>query len=316
MSLALNNRPGVSARTPERVWQAAREAGFDFARRVLPQTAERGRVCMLVCKKSGAVLADTPFFSALTEGVLAGCRRCGFELVVRELYADEGSEGQIYVLRKSGFAGFLLLATEMDAAGLTAFAALNAPLVVLDAYFDEAPCDCVRINNTQGAFLATAHLLSRCKQPGYLRSAYRISNFEARADGFYRAVRSRGLSASRCPVHALAPSQEGAYADMKALLQAGEALADGYFADNDLLAAGAIAALREAGYRIPEDVAVVGFDDMPLCESLAPPLTTIRVPKRDMGEIAVQRLAQRIERPEQPPLKSEVSTALGRRRST
>ena len=70
------------------------------------------------------------------------------------------------------------------------------------------------------------------------------------------------------------------------LLQAGEALADGYFADNDLLAAGAIAALREAGYRIPEDVAVVGFDDMPLCESLA------------------------------PPLKIEVSTALVRRRST
>lgn len=61
---------------------------------------------------------------------------------------------------------------------------------------------------------------------------------------------------------------------------------------------------------------MVGFDDMPLCESLAPPLTTIRVPKRDMGEIAVQRLAQRIERPEQPPLKIEVITALVRRRST
>ena len=90
---------------------------------------------------------------------------------------------------------------------------------------------------------------------------------------------------------------------------------DCYFADNDLIAFGAIMALKEAGYRVPEDVAVVGFDDMPACEYMDPPLTTIMVPKLFMGETAAMRVIQLIEGANTQPLKIEVSTKLVRRRS-
>ena len=68
-----------------------------------------------------------------------------------------------------------------------------------------------------------------------------------------------------------------------------------FFADNDIIALGAMRALQEMGYRIPEDVSVVGFDDLPFSEISSPPLTTLRVEKREMGKMAVRRLVELID---------------------
>ena len=130
-----------------------------------------------------------------------------------------------------------------------------------------------------------------------------------------KAIREAGMSTSNSPVFRLAPSQDGAYADLRDLLNAGEKPAKCYFADNDLIAIGAMQALKEAGYRIPEDVSVVGFDDISSSEYVSPPLTTIQVPKTTLGETAVVRVAQMIEGKNRYPLKIEVSTRLIRRKS-
>ena len=188
--------------------------------------------------------------------------------------------------------------------------------MILDAYFEKLDFNYVLINNIRGAYMATDHLIrKRRAQPGYLRSAYWISNFEQRADGFYKAVRANGMSTANSPVVRLTPSQEGAYADMKQLLDNGEKPADCYFADNDLIAIGAMQAIREAGYRVPEDVAIVGFDDLPACEYMTPPLSTVMVPKLFMGETAATRVIQLIEGRAEQPLKIEVGTRLIRRKS-
>ena len=104
------------------------------------------------------------------------------------------------------------------------------------------------------------------------------------------AIRENGLPAGKSPVHRLTPSIEGAYLDMKAQLSEGFEPARGYFADNDLIAIGAIRAFQTAGYRIPEDIAVIGFDNMPTGNYISPGLTTVNVPKKYMGEQAVLRL--------------------------
>ena len=102
---------------------------------------------------------------------------------------------------------------------------------------------------------------------------------------------------------------------MKGLLASGEKPVSCYFADNDLIAIGAMKALKDAEYRIPEDVSIVGFDDLPSCEYMSPPLTTIMVPKLFMGETAADRIIQLIEEKNQQPLKIEVFTRLVRRKS-
>ncbi|MEE3406156.1 MAG: substrate-binding domain-containing protein, partial [Acutalibacteraceae bacterium] len=84
---------------------------------------------------------------------------------------------------------------------------------------------------------------------------------------------------------------------------------------NDVQAVGCCKYLANNGYRIPEDVAVVGFDDLPLCDYVTPPLTTIRVPTHFMGQTAAKRLAQIIEEKDALPVKIEISTSLRKRKS-
>ena len=318
ISLALNNKPGVSVQTRRRVLKAAEEHGYDFTKRN-PQAdyAPIGSIYFIIYRKDGAVVTDTPFFSELSEGIDLECKRLQYFLNIQYVYEDEKIDETLHMLSRIGVKGLIVLGTEMEKEDIRPFCKCGIPFVLLDNYFEELDIDCVLINNKKGAYTAADHLIrNRKKQPGYLHSSYSINNFEERADGFYKAIRRHGMSTSRSIVHLLTPSAEGAYSDMLELIRQGEPLADCYFADNDLIAAGAIRAFRESGYRIPQDIAVIGFDNMPVCTYLDPTLTTIHVPKEDLGKMAVRRLQDRIMNPECPPAKTEISTVLIKRKST
>ena len=319
VSMALNGKPGVSTATRKKIIETARREGYDFSRiaEKAPQPQPpHGTVYFIIYRKHGAVVADTPFFSQLSQGIDSGCKKYRYYLNVFYLDEGENPERQLRELIHFDCKGILLLGTEMLENDLLPFLNLKLPLVILDTYFETTEADYVLINNAQGAYLATCHLISHCKeQPGYLRSSYPINNFTERADGFYRAVRRNGMSTSNSRVHYLSPSPEGAYADMKAILETGEKPARCYFADNDHIACGAMKALKEKGFRIPKDVALVGFDNMPVSAYTEPALTTINVPKEYMGEMAVCRLSQLIESRGGIPLKLEVSTTLVRRKT-
>lgn len=132
------------------------------------------------------------------------------------------------------------------------FTQLSVPMVLLDVYFDTIQNDCILINNVQGAFLATDYIIAMTKnQPGYLHSAYSISNFEERADGSTKRYGATAMSTSKSIMHRLSPSVEGAYADMLALLKSGEETVSCYFADNDLIAIGAIKGFRKKVKKYP-----------------------------------------------------------------
>lgn len=317
ISLALNNRPGVSTATRKKVLAAAKEFGYDFSRVNPAETVKnQGSINFVIYKRHGAVVADTPFFSEVSEGVDLACKRLHYYLNIQYLREEDNVNTALTEWKRIGCRGIILLGTEMQAQNLTPFLNARIPLVLLDNYFEELDVDSVLINNIKGAYTATDYLIrKRMTQPGYLHSSYSINNFEERADGFYKAIRRNGMSTSRSVVHRLTPSVEGAYADMKELLSQNEPLASCYFADNDLIAAGAVRALKEAGYRIPQDIAVVGFDDMPICVYIEPSLTTVHVPKQYMGRMAVHRLHELIHEQNSQPIKVEVSTALIKRKS-
>lgn len=315
VSMALNNKPGVSESTRDRVLKTAKECGYDFGKQRIREDAEKGSIAFLMYRRHGAVVGDTLFFSSLTEGIANSCRAAGYRMNIQYLH-EANLRNDLRSLLSTDTKGAILLGTEMRAEDFGPFAAFPLPLVVLDSYFEGIPRDCVLINNVQGAFLATNYMITkRKKQPGYLRSSYSIGNFDERADGFYKAIRRNGMSTSASPVHWLAPSVEGAYADMKVLIAHGEQLAPCYFADNDLIAAGAMRAFKEAGYRIPEDIGIVGFDNTAACELLEPPLTTVHVPKQAMAQMAVDRLVAIMEKKPSANIKIEIETTLVKRRS-
>lgn len=315
VSMALNDKRGVGAKRKKEILAAAEQYGYDFTR-VREKHAVAGAFYFIIYQKHGAVVADTPFFNELSEGIQRYCREEGIRLHTSYFYDDETRTEQIEHLRYSDCSGMILLGTEMHPQDFTPFRSLPFPIVLLDVAIENADCDCVLIDNVQGAYLATNYLISKVhSQPGYLRSAYEISNFEERADGFYKAVRFNGLSASKSIVHRLTPSVEGAYADMKQILREKQDLARCYFADNDLIAIGAIRAFQEAGYRIPKDIAVIGFDNMSVGMYISPALTTVNVPKEYMAQTAVKRLRELLTTKHFVPTKTLISVSLVKRDS-
>ena len=311
VSIALNGRQGVSDNLRRRVLETAQAIGYDFSR--LNKINKRD-IIFIMFIKSGAVVSDTPFFEQLIKGVAAECKNHNIRLTT--IYSNTRDDLRNILNTTPRNTGIILLATEMEEADCLPIVESTFPHLFLDAYFENIDSNYVLINNVRGAYLATDYLIrSTGKQPGYLRSSYSIPNFEERADGFYKAIRSNGKPTSRSIVHRLCPSVEGAYLDMREHLLSGEPIASCYFADNDLIAAGAMRAFKSVGKRIPEDIAIVGFDDISLCECLDPPLSTINVPKEYMGSQAVIRLLSIMEKHDVIKTKTEINTQLVLRQS-
>ncbi len=315
ISMVLNHKSGISQATQDKVINGAREYGFDLSK-YYSYTGDVRNVCFLNYKKSGEVVTDTPFFAELTEGISNACKAKNITLSVDYIYASAPIEPQIKKLSESDYCGIILLATEMEKIDFEPFYALSCPVIALDCYYDELSVDTVLINNVQGAYSATGYLARQGFQKiGYLKSSLRIANFEERADGYYKALRHHKIKKNNDYVLELAPSMEGAYLDMKKHIENKVPFAEAYFADNDLIAAGAMRAFHEAGIRIPEDISLIGFDDIPICNFLMPPLTTMHVHKHDLGALAVDQLLNRLGSFTRIPVKIELSLSLVERQS-
>jgi len=315
ISMALRNKPGVSTQTRRKVQEVAAAHGYDFHGTTKSRVRAQN-ITFVLYKRQGAVVGESPFFSEISEGIETACTEARYKLHITYIHKEDDVEKRIEERIYSDCAGIVLLGTEMQREDFQPFVDLPIPLVMLDVYFDFINRDCVLINNIQGATMATDYLISRTKkQPGYLRSSYSIGNFNERADGFYKSIRNHGMSASKSIVHNLTPSTEGAFADMMELMEQGEELAPCYFADNDWIAIGAMKAFQKKGLRIPEDISIIGFDNIPLAAYLETPLSTIHVPKKYMGEMAVKRLLEIIDAKSHFPVKIEVSTKLKKRKS-
>ena len=310
ISMVLNHKPGISSATRTRILEAAREYGYDLSK-YSSYPEETKNICFVIYRKSGKVVADTPFFSELTEGISNACKSKNLNLNISYIYGNEPVASQINDLYEKDYHGILLLATEMSKEDFTPFLNQPCPLEVLDCYYEGLLLDTVLINNVQGAFMAVSHLAEAgFTEIGYLKSSFRIANFEERADGFFKALRHYNIKKNSGYVLELAPSMENAYLDMKALLEQGISLPQAYFADNDLIAAGAMRALKEAGIRIPEDISVIGFDDIPICNFLSPALSTMQVQRQDFGALAIEQIQSKINTPSRSPVKLELSTSL------
>ena len=314
VSMALNNKPGVSTETRRMIIEAAEKYDYDFTKLSLKKN-KAGSIYAVSYRSHNAILSYSPIFDTMVEGMESVIQKECYKLKVVNFYEKRDNlDHYLEDLRATDCVGILLFGTEMREEVVRPFFKLPFPVVIMDAYFEGLDFTYVLPNNRQGAYLATDYLISRClKQPGYLQSSYPLRNFSERQEGFFRAVQDNGMSRSRCIIHQLSPTIDGAMADMLAIIDRADTLADCYFADNDLIAVGAIKALKENGYRIPQDIGIVGFDNLPLGSVIEPALTTIHVPKQYMGEAAAQKLIDLLNTPGQPPTKTEVSTMLVKR---
>ena len=311
VSNALNDKKGVSEEKKELIVKAATEMGYF---KNSPKKDETKKVIKLVVyKRHGYVVSDTPFFAALIEGIELQCKDQGYELLISHIFhADQESDETNDTFSQSDISGVIFLATEMKSEDLKFFKNLDLPVVIMDNYFSNIDMDYVMINNIRGAYKAVTYLAENGhKNIGYLQSSITINNFIERAEGYRSALRDYGLIENTSFVFKLEPTLEGSYKEMKCILENENLeLPTAFFADNDIIALGAIKALKESGKKLPRDISIIGFDDMPFCEISSPALSTVKVHKGYMGKVAVNRLMEKIKEPDNVNTRIEVNTEL------
>ena len=314
VSVALNNKPGVSTQTRKRVLEVARELGYDFS-----CISKQGKMTGSICYVRYIHLRspqEAPFFGILSEGLrkAASVRNIRYKSMV--IYGDEDFEKNLEALRFSDCSGILLLGTDITKDRLERFLTLNIPLVLMDTWFNAPSVDCVKPNNIQGAYLATEYLIKTRKcQPGYLQSSLQLYNYEERFRGYCMALETYRMSVANSDIRIILPNMTGAAADMRKILQTESHFAHCYVADTDAQAVGAMTAFQEKGYRVPKDVAFVGFDNSIYSANSTPGLTTIDACPSGMAESALNRLLEIIECGKSYHLKIELDTMLIQRGS-
>ena len=318
VSLVLNNKPGISEATRNKVKNAVRELGYEDI--LSPETQDRKNLLFLVYRKNGTEPASAPYFSQLfseiIEGVENQSRLKGYNLMIS--YADSMTlQEESEKAEKQEIEGILILGTEMAEEQLAIFREKKIPVVIVDNYIEHNNFDCVTINNEQGVFQAVEHLKEMGHERiGYLHVGRNANNFTERYYGFKRAMEKCASGYLEDDIFLIdTDGGEAVYGELKRELKEKGNLPTAFFADNDIVAICAMRVFRELGYRIPEDISIVGFDNMTLSEMLDPPLTTIQMPKYKIGVSAVNLIVDKINDTSAGSIKIEVGTELIQRKS-
>ena len=315
VSNALNGKPGVSEKVAEKILRIAAEMGYAPPKG--GAETDRRHIRLVVYKSHGLVVMDTQFFAELIESIQRECRVAGLELMITHLHAkDADLQARAQEIRGEECAGILLLGTEMSTEELALFTPCKSTLVVLDNLFRHEKVNAVVMNNYDAGYQATNALYAAGHRDiGHITSTVPFSNVRYRRKGYQAALEDKGIRLEPGSVWYVTPTLEGAYQDMLRLLQSGRKLPTAFFAGNDIMAVGCMRAMQELGIKIPQDVSVIGMDDMALCLICNPPLSTVRVFRSEMGVAAVQTLLSVAARLKNGVLKTELSVELVERGS-
>lgn len=313
ISNALNHKGGVGQQTAERIIRAARELGYERPSRLTT-------ACFVIARKSGRMLDEGSFRLAVINGIEHEASERGLKTAyatVELSHADE-CRRRIAELMADRSQGVVLLGTEMDENDYALFADYRDRIVVVDGKSDRLFFESVVFSNEGSAYNAVRHLIARGhRRIGYIAGKLRIRNFPLRERGFRAAMAEAGLEVRDDWRPVLGTQRlEDAYLDMRSWLEGHfDDLPTAFFADDDALAVGAMRALGEAGVSVPQDVSMVGFDDVDYAAVAHPPLTTVHVPRFDIGRLAVRKLVSLVEEPSPYTSVTHLSTALVERES-
>jgi LacI family transcriptional regulator len=315
VSLALNNRHGVSKRTRERILGIVREVGY---KKRPSRALMRGTVQLLKLIRHGHTLNENHnvFIADYIDGITHKAKDVQLRVEFSSASAGTTINDITYQMDQQDVAGFLVLGTELSADDIHTIASTQRPVVFLDTFHDFLPYDFVDMNNLDSVYLAVSRLVQTGHRTiGMVSSPVNVVNFRIREEGFRKSLAALGRSVDEELIFPVDSTYDGAYRDFSSLLSSGRRLPEGLFCCNDIVCLGVARALREAGCRVPGDVSLIGFDNLPASAHNDPPLTTIRVSNKEIGSTAVLLLKERIENPQKPGSKVMIAGELVERQS-
>jgi LacI family transcriptional regulator len=298
VSRVINGDANVKDETRKKVMEVVGWHNFQ------PNLAARGlamghtNVIGLVIPMGVSTLFTNPYFSQLIQGVSTACNVLDHSIMFW-LAEPEYERRMVRQIIGNGMVdGVVVSATLIDDPIVVSLHESRMPFVLI-GHHPSLDLNSVDLDNVQGARLATSHLLGAGrKRVATISGSQNTMAGRDRSYGYRLALKEKDIIFDPALVVDGNFTEQGGYLAMQKLLPAHP---DGVFAASDLTAAGAMRAILEAGLRVPEDIAIVGFDDLPVATQLEPSLTTIHQPIQRMGTLAVETLINIIHEPQSPP---------------
>jgi LacI family transcriptional regulator len=294
VSRVINKQPYVRKEVRERVLKVIQETGFypNVAARTL--ALQRSWMIGLVLPRNVVSFFSDPYFPRLTQGIAQACNDQNYTLGLF-LVSEQEDESKIFprVSRRGFLDGVLVQSGEIGDQLIERLVNSNMPMIVVGRPFHDSDVSYIDVDNVNGAYQAIKYLC----ELGYRRIGTITGTINStagldRKEGYLKALVDAGLRVDPSLIMEGDFTESGGYRAMKHLLAAKP---EAVFAASDVMALGAMRAVREAGMTVPEDIAFVGFDDVPLSASPDIPLTTIHQPIYEFGMKAVEILIDLIE---------------------
>ena len=294
VSFVMNGRDdmAISTATRQRVLDAAAELAYQPHHSARQLRGGTSHTLGLVLRQSAEQVASDALLAETLRGLTSTARAGGYRVLIEPLAIGEGTFEDLVHSRRTD--GLVVSGPRLDDSALHRLAGERFP-IVLQGSLPGLDVPSVDVDNVAGATAAVEHLVALGYQrigcvtnapPAYTSAAERL-------DGYRRALRAADLPTDDDLVVAADFDAQSGHRAMAELIARGRPL-DAVFVASDVVALGAIAAIRETGRRVPDDVALVGFDDIPIAGFIDPPLTTVRLPAFELGAAAGRALLDRI----------------------
>ena len=301
VSRVVNDHPNVRNNVRERVRDIIESKGYQPNAAARTLASQRSWTIGMILPHSVSFFFTDPFYPHLTKGIAQGCNQNDYTLAFFLVQSRE-DEDCIFprISRKGMLDGVIIQSGHHGDQGIIGkLIDAKIPLVVIGRPFRSDNVSYIDIDNINAAYGAVTHLIRR----GYKRIGTITGPIEStvgidRKQGYKKALQDRGLAVDESLVVEGDFTEASGYYAMQQLLPRGP---DAIFAAADIMAIGAMRAVREAGLTIPDDVAFIGFDDLPIATMSEIQLTTVRQPVDELGTKAVELLLDLIENDPHPP---------------
>jgi LacI family transcriptional regulator len=307
VSMVINNKPNISQATRKKVLSIAKELNY------YPNVIARG----LATKRSNAIGVIVPnlassFVVRVLQGIKSTNRDLNYTVLLFDTIGQKENEAQLFqrLARERRIDGVILISSTVTDEELNVFAEESVPGIVVARQCDKI--DCVYVNNEQGAKDATDYLIGK----GHTTIACVVSakiglSMDERLSGYRKSLAEKGIPFRQDLVFSVEDDtmNEGAavFGKIKAISPAITAV---FVPAGDMVAIGILKEAKKNGMRVPEDLAIVGYDDLPAAEVIEPSLTTVRQPKLEMGDYAINMIVDKIEGREVGLKQKELPTKL------
>ncbi|HGY0741126.1 TPA: substrate-binding domain-containing protein [Vibrio cholerae] len=295
VSHVINKSRFVSDEIAERVNNAAQQ--LNYAPSALARSLKMNRtktIGMLV------TTSTNPFFGEVVKGVERSCYHQGYNLILCNTEGDnQRMKASINTLLQKRVDGLLLMCSSLEGERLDVFDRYpDIPIVVMDWGPILFASDKIQDNSLQGGYMAAKHLIE-CghKEIGCITGPLIRHQAQMRYEGYKRALAEAGIAINPDWIVESDFECEGGYQAFEKLYQRGK-LPSALFVSNDMMAMGVIQAASQRGLRVPDDLSLIGYDDVHIAKFMTPALTTIHQPKYRLGKAAVDTLLYRLENPD------------------